>query len=406
MKTKSIARAGLISAALLLTGANAYAASQTMDKIKSSGTVTMGVRESSIPMSYTTGDSRFDGYHVEICRMILGGIKDKLGMNTLRINYQPVTSQNRVPLVQNGTVDIECGTTTNNVSRAKDVGFANTLYVEEVRIAVKANSGINSISQLAGKKVATTTGTTSVQLLRKHEKANGVNFDEVFGKDHADSFLLLESGRADAFVMDGSILAGNIANSKNPKESPSNRFLVHFSTAWVELFRNIPILVQVFLWYHVIPALIPALKAFPSYLLVSIALGFFTSARIAEQVRAGIQSLPSGQKAAATALGLTTYQSYRYIILPMALRIVIPPLTSESMNLIKNSSVAFAVSVPELTLFAMQAQEETSHGVEIYLAVTLLYALSAFAVNRVMTYIEKRSRIPGFIAPTSEAAAH
>ena len=169
-------------------------------------------------MSYTTGDSRFDGYHVEICRMILADIKDRLKLGTLRINYQPVTSQNRVPLVQNGTVDIECGTTTNNLTRAKDVGFANTLYVEEVRIAVKASSGINSISQLAGKKVATTTGTTSVQLLRKHEKANGVNFDEVFGKDHADSFLLLESGRADAFVMDGSILAGNIANSKNPKD--------------------------------------------------------------------------------------------------------------------------------------------------------------------------------------------
>ena len=196
----------------------ALAASATEDKMKSTGAVTMGVRESSIPMSYTTGDSRFDGYHVEICRMILNDVKAKLGMSTLRINYQPVTSQNRVPLVQNGTVDIECGTTTNNVNRAKDVSFANTLYVEEVRIAVKANSGINSISQLAGKKVATTTGTTSVQLLRKHEKANGVNFDEVYGKDHADSFLLLESGRADAFVMDGSILAGNIANSKNPKD--------------------------------------------------------------------------------------------------------------------------------------------------------------------------------------------
>ncbi len=195
-----------------------YAASPTLDKIKSSGAITMGVRESSIPMSYTTGDSRFDGYHVEICRMILADIKDKLKLGTLRINYQPVTSQNRVPLMQNGTIDIECGTTTNNIARAKDVGFANTLYVEEVRIAVKANSGINSISQLADKKVATTTGTTSVQLLRKHEKANGVNFDEVFGKDHADSFLLLESGRADAFVMDGSILAGNIANSKNPKD--------------------------------------------------------------------------------------------------------------------------------------------------------------------------------------------
>jgi glutamate/aspartate transport system permease protein len=191
-----------------------------------------------------------------------------------------------------------------------------------------------------------------------------------------------------------------------PADTTMSRWLVRLSTTWVELFRNIPILVQVFLWYHVIPAFIPPLKAFPSYLLVSIALGFFTSARIAEQVRAGIQSLPSGQRAAATALGLTTYQSYRYIILPMALRIVIPPLTSESMNLIKNSSVAFAVSVPELTLFAMQAQEETSHGVEIYLAVTLLYALSAFAVNRVMASIEKRSRIPGFIVANSEVAAH
>ncbi len=161
-------------------------------------------------------------------------------------------------------------------------------------------------------------------------------------------------------------------------------------------------MVQVFLWYHVIPAFVLPLKALPSYWLVSIALGFFTSARIAEQVRAGIQALPSGQRMASTALGLTTFQSYRYVILPMALRIVIPPLTSESMNLIKNSSVAFAVSVPELTLFAMQAQEETSHGVEIYLAVTLLYASSAFAVNRVMALIEKRTRIPGFIAQSSE----
>jgi glutamate/aspartate transport system substrate-binding protein len=217
MKMKQISQVLAVTALISISGV-AVAASATMDKIKSSGAVTMGVRESSIPMSYTTGDSRFDGYHVEVCRMILGDIKDKLGLNTIRINYQPVTSQNRVPLVQNGTVDIECGTTTNNSARAKDVGFANTLYVEEVRIAVKANSGINSISQLVGKKVATTTGTTSVQLLRKHEKANGVNFDEVFGKDHADSFLLLESGRADAFVMDGSILAGNIANSKNPKD--------------------------------------------------------------------------------------------------------------------------------------------------------------------------------------------
>ena len=210
-------RAALVASALVCAQ-SAIASSATLDKIKSTGAVTMGVRESSIPMSYTTGDSRFDGFHVEVCRMILNDIKAKLGLSTLRINYQPVTAQNRIPLVQNGTVDIECGTTTNNTARQRDVSFANTLYVEEVRIAVKANSGINSISQLAGKKVATTTGTTSVQILRRHEKATGVNFDEVFGKDHADSFLLLESGRADAFVMDGSILAGNIANSRNPKD--------------------------------------------------------------------------------------------------------------------------------------------------------------------------------------------
>jgi len=191
-----------------------------------------------------------------------------------------------------------------------------------------------------------------------------------------------------------------------PDNGPISRWLVRLSTTWVELFRNIPILVQVFIWYHVIPAFILPLKALPSYWLVSIALGFFTSARIAEQVRAGIQALPSGQRAAATALGLTTAQSYRYVILPMALRIVIPPLTSESMNLIKNSSVAFAVSVPELTLFAMQAQEETSRGVEIYLAVTLLYALSAFSVNRVMAQIEKRTRIPGFIVSNDASLAH
>ena len=188
-----------------------------------------------------------------------------------------------------------------------------------------------------------------------------------------------------------------------PANIGMNKALVRLSTMWVELFRNIPILVQVFLWYHVIPAFILPLKALPSYWLVSIALGFFTSARIAEQVRAGIQALPSGQRMAATAMGLTTFQSYRYVILPMALRIVIPPLTSECMNLVKNSSVAFAVSVPELTLFAMQAQEETSRGVEIYLVVTFLYAFSAFTVNRMMALIEKRTRIPGFIAASSDA---
>lgn len=194
----------------------AWSQQSTLDKIKSSGVVTMGVRESSGALSYTLGDGKYAGFHVEICNAILRDIQKQLNMKTLDIKYTPVTAQNRIPLVQNGTVDIECGSTTNNATRQKDVAFAVTTYVEEIRIAVKANSGITSLNQLNRKKVATTTGTTSVQLLRKHEKATGVDFEEVFGKDHADSFLLLESGRADAFVMDGSILAGNIANAKNP----------------------------------------------------------------------------------------------------------------------------------------------------------------------------------------------
>ena len=178
---------------------------------------------------------------------------------------------------------------------------------------------------------------------------------------------------------------------------PSSPWLVRLANAWVELFRNIPLLVQIFLWYFVVPKIIPAFQQVPGFVLVVFGLGFFTSARIAEQVRAGIQALPRGQRYAAMAMGFTTWQSYRYVILPMAFRIILPPLTSESMNLLKNSSVAFAVSIAELTMFAMQAQEETSRGIEIYLAVTALYALSAFAVNRVFAFIENRMRVPGFV---------
>ncbi len=206
----------VIAAALMAVAAVA-AQADTLAKVKSAGAITMGVRDSSGALSYTLGDGKYAGFHVEICQRIIANVEKAVGQK-LDVKYQSVTSQNRIPLVQNGTVDIECGSTTNNAARQKDVSFANTVYVEEVRIAARANSGITSISQLAGKTVATTTGTTSVQLLRKHERANGVDFKEIFGKDHADSFLLLESGRADAFVMDGQILAGNIANSKSPAD--------------------------------------------------------------------------------------------------------------------------------------------------------------------------------------------
>lgn len=176
------------------------------------------------------------------------------------------------------------------------------------------------------------------------------------------------------------------------------RVVVGLCNTWVELFRNIPLLVQIFLWYHVLPSFFPVLQGVPGFVLVVFALGFFTSARIAEQVRSGIQALPRGQRYAGLAMGFTTFQTYRYVLLPMAFRIIIPPLTSETMNIFKNSSVAFAVSVAELTMFAMQAQEETSRGIEVYLAVTALYVLSAFAINRIMAFIEKRARVPGMVA--------
>jgi glutamate/aspartate transport system permease protein len=180
------------------------------------------------------------------------------------------------------------------------------------------------------------------------------------------------------------------------RTAPDKR-LVFIGNAWTELFRNIPLLVQIFLWYHVLPSVFTVLRGVPPFVLVVFALGFFTSARISEQVKAGIQSLPKGQRYAGLAMGLTLPQTYRHVLLPMAFRIVIPPLTSESMNIVKNSSVAFAVSIAELTMFAMQAGEETSRNIEVYLAVTALYFISAFSINRVAQFIENRTRVPGMI---------
>ena len=216
MKKTLMSAAAVMTLAFGLTGV--ALAQDTLKKIKDSGSITMGVRESSGALAYTLGDGKYTGFHYDVCQKVIADIQKQLGMAKIDIKYQPVTSQNRIPLVQNGTVDIECGSTTNNAARQKDVSFAPTLYVEEVRIAVKANGGITGIAGLKDKTVATTTGTTSVQLLRKNKRAQGMDFKELNGKDHSDSFLLLESGRADAFVMDGQILAGLISKAKNPAD--------------------------------------------------------------------------------------------------------------------------------------------------------------------------------------------
>lgn len=206
-----------IAVTALAAGTVFAQANDTLAKIKSTGSVTLGVRESS-GLGYTLGNGKYVGFHTEMGERILKDIQKQLGLTALEVKYQPVTSQNRIPLVQNGTVDIECGSTTNNMARQKDAAFAFTTYVEEVRIATRANSGITGIKDLNGKTIVTTTGTTSVQTLRKNKRADGLTFKEVMGKDHADSFLMLETGRADAFIMDGSILAANISKSKAPKD--------------------------------------------------------------------------------------------------------------------------------------------------------------------------------------------
>lgn len=190
----------------------------TLKKVRESGVVTLGIRESSYPLSYLDEKQQPVGYHIDICNRIVDAVKARLKLPALKVQHQPVTSQNRIPLVANGTVDLECGSTTNNEARAKQVAFAPTTFVTHVRMAVKKASGIQSLGQLNGKPVATTTGTTSVQLMRAHEKGKGIDFKEVYGRDHADAFLMLETDRAVAFVMDDNLLAGLIATSKAPND--------------------------------------------------------------------------------------------------------------------------------------------------------------------------------------------
>ena len=206
----------LIFFAAVATLGSAFAQS-TLDKVSTSGSITLGVRESSGALSYALGDGRYAGMHLEICQKIVAEIEKKLSKK-IEVKLQQVTAPTRITLLQNGTIDMECGNTTNNATRQKDVSFLNTTYVEEIRMAVKVNSGLTSINQLGGKTVVATAGSTTVQTLRRNERALGLDFKEVFGKDNSDSFLLLESGRAEAFVYDSSVLAGNIALSKNPAD--------------------------------------------------------------------------------------------------------------------------------------------------------------------------------------------
>lgn len=214
MRTSIRLMALAVSSALLAAPAMA----DTLQKIKDTGTITIGHRESSIPFSYLDGNQKPVGYSMELCNKIVDAVKKELKMPALVTKLTPVTSQTRIPLMTNGTIDLECGSTTNSLERQKQVAFGVTTFVSPVRMVVKADSGIKTLDDLNGKAVATTTGTTSDRYIKQNEKGHNIDVKNVYGKDHAESFLMVETGRASAFVMDEVLLAGFVANAKNPKD--------------------------------------------------------------------------------------------------------------------------------------------------------------------------------------------
>jgi glutamate/aspartate transport system substrate-binding protein len=194
------------------------ASADTLTKITERGSIVLAYRESSVPFSYLDGPGHPIGFGVDIANKIAEAVRQASGKKDLRIEYQAVTSQNRVPLVANGSVDLECGSTTNNAARAKEVAFAVNYFYASSRLLVKKSSGIQKLGDLAGKAIATTTGTTTFGQLRKLSLERNLNLNVVPAKDHADGFLLLESGRAQAFAMDDILLAGLMLNAKNPDD--------------------------------------------------------------------------------------------------------------------------------------------------------------------------------------------
>ncbi len=211
----------IVTAGLLSSGTAVVHAQEltgTLKKIKDTGSITIGYRESSIPFSYLDDKQKPIGYAIDLCMKIVDEVKAELELPNLKVEQQPITSSNRIPLLRNGTIDLECGSTTNSVVRQQQVAFGPTYFVINVSAAVKKTSGINTIADLNGKTVATTSGTTSVPLLKAYKKSGNVQVKEIYGKDHAEAFLLMADDRATAFVMDDILLAGQIANAKRPDD--------------------------------------------------------------------------------------------------------------------------------------------------------------------------------------------
>ena len=220
MKFSTISKltAGLLAAAFLSAPAIAQELTGTLKKIKDSGTITIGHRETSIPFSYLDDKQQPIGYSMDLCAAIVEEVKKELALPTLNVKYNPVTSQTRIPLMSNGTIDIECGSTTNNLTRQKQVAFAPVTFVTGTKLLAKKSSKIKSYKDLKGKTVVVTQGTTNERVIKALSDKENLNIKFLNAKDHAESFLTVESGRAAAFSMDDVLLYGLVAKAKKPKD--------------------------------------------------------------------------------------------------------------------------------------------------------------------------------------------
>jgi glutamate/aspartate transport system substrate-binding protein len=192
--------------------------SGTLKKIKDSGAISLGHRESSVPFSYYDDKNQVVGYSYDLQMLVVNAVKQKLGLPNLQVKMIPVTSQNRIPLIQNGTIDLEAGSTTNNQERQQQVSFSDTMFIIGTRLLTKKDSGIKDFPDLKGKNVVTTAGTTSERLLREMNQKNNMGMNIISAKDHGESFLTLQSGRAVAFMMDDALLAGERAKARKPDD--------------------------------------------------------------------------------------------------------------------------------------------------------------------------------------------
>ena len=209
---------GLLAFPLAVSVSGQSKPTGTLEKIKDSGVIVIGTRESSIPFSYYDDKNEVVGFSQDLATLVVERVKEKLNLPNLRMKLVPVTSQNRIPLVQSGSVDLEAGSTTNNLEREQQVSFSNTFFIVSTRLLVKKDSGINDFPDLKGKNVVVTAGTTSERLIRALNDAQKMGMQIIAAKDHGESFLILQSGRAAAFMLDDALLAGERAKARNPTD--------------------------------------------------------------------------------------------------------------------------------------------------------------------------------------------